>query len=409
MPAPDPDAQTDAGRRAPRVLVVLDTPLAWAVLIVESLLRHGCTVDLLCARGYVAAQLRGIRHVKFYGWGSTLAATSRAVRSEHYDRILPCTDTAYLHLMCLREIEPECDAILSRHLGPLTTQRLFSTRYGALRRAQELGIRVPETALPTGDDDLRAWYATSDRRSVLKADYSEGGRGVRIVEDLGQARAARAALIRRPGVLRVAALGALQRAPLAAWGAAYARRQPQTPLIQQYIDGTPANALFHCEDGRVDGALAVAATRTLGRHGMATAIRLIDDPDMLEAGRLLARDLNVTGFMGLDFMLEKASDKPYLLEVNPRCTQIAHLEIAGRGSLTGRLAASLAGRPLRILQPIEDRAIATFFGILAQGAPRRGHYHLDAPSDPAIAALLQRAMAQARNPLRRALERLLEP
>jgi len=67
---------------------------------------------------------------------------------------------------------------------------------------------------------------------------------------------------------------------------------------------------------------------------------------MLAAGRLIAERLGISGFFGLDFMLEEGTGKPYLLELNPRCTQLGHLRVQGRTDLAGLLVAAITGRPV---------------------------------------------------------------
>ena len=64
-------------------------------------------------------------------------------------------------------------------------------------------------------------------------------------------------------------------------------------------------------------------------------VRLIQHPEITQAACKLAKRLELSGFHGLDFMLEPKSGAAYLIELNPRCTQLGHLPIADHGDLAG--------------------------------------------------------------------------
>jgi hypothetical protein len=84
-------------------------------------------------------------------------------------------------------------------------------------------------------------------------------------------------------------------------------------------------------------------------------VRLIENAEIADAARLLARRLMLNGFYGLDFLLERGSGAAYLIEVNPRCTQLGHLRLPEQGDLAGTLIAQLKGEPA----PVEDNPIAS--------------------------------------------------
>ena len=66
----------------------------------------------------------------------------------------------------------------------------------------------------------------------------------------------------------------------------------------------------------------------------------INDPRIEDAGKKLAQALSLSGFFGLDFLLENGSGYPYLLEMNPRATQLGHLPLENPGD-GGSLAEAL--------------------------------------------------------------------
>jgi hypothetical protein len=74
----------------------------------------------------------------------------------------------------------------------------------------------------------------------------------------------------------------------------------------------------------------------------------------------MVRRLGLSGFAGFDFMLDR-SGKAYLLEMNMRPTQIAHLAFCPSTDLIGALSEWLLGRKTAPLPPCPpSQAIALF-------------------------------------------------
>jgi hypothetical protein len=169
----------------------------------------------------------------------------------------------------------------------------------------------------------------------------------------------------------------INRDPLALW--LWRNRKVPKVTIQHFIPGRPANTMFVAREGEVLSSVTVEVISSQGATGAATVVRLIQNAEISEAVHLLARKLKLNGFHGLDFMLEEGSGAAYLLELNPRCTQLGHLRIQGQGDLAGVLTAALRG----INPPAEDDCITedtiAFLTQASLNSPHlRGVYH-DAP------------------------------
>jgi predicted ATP-grasp superfamily ATP-dependent carboligase len=90
-------------------------------------------------------------------------------------------------------------------------------------------------------------------------------------------------------------------------------------------------------------------------------MRLIDSCEMSIAAEKIVRRLNLSGIVGLDFMLEEQTGNPYLIEVNPRATQVGHLTLGSGRDLPAALYAALTGEVIREAPKItENRTIALF-------------------------------------------------
>jgi predicted ATP-grasp superfamily ATP-dependent carboligase len=113
--------------------------------------------------------------------------------------------------------------------------------------------------------------------------------------------------------------------------------------IQRFVEGTPANSAVACWNGEVLASISVAAVRTRGAQGASTVVRIVDHPEMIEAGAKLVRRLGLSGFCGFDFILEAGTSTAHLVEMNARTTPISHLPLAEGRNLVTALATRLDG------------------------------------------------------------------
>jgi predicted ATP-grasp superfamily ATP-dependent carboligase len=88
----------------------------------------------------------------------------------------------------------------------------------------------------------------------------------------------------------------------------------------------------------------VEAIRTRGKNGPATLVKVVEGKEMLEAARVIAQSLGMSGFFGLDFVIENATRIPYLIEINPRCTPPCAIPFGATRNLVVALCGQLAGR-----------------------------------------------------------------
>lgn len=196
-----------------------------------------------------------------------------------------------------------------------------------------LGLRSPQTVEVKSEADLQRWFAGPHRSGVLKSDGSFGGKGVRIVHSFADATKALVHLKRPTNVVGAALRWLALRDPLSFEG--LSARVPV--VMQELILGQPANVLFLCEAGKVLASVTVEVLATEGVTGAALAVRVIQNDEIRHAAEKIAERLHLSGFHGLDFILEAGTGHAYLIEMNPRCTQLGHLVLEGQGDLAGYL------------------------------------------------------------------------
>jgi hypothetical protein len=348
----------------PLVLLVAAKWWPLSARMAIALLQNDCVVSAVCPRPHLLTFVDGISKIYAYSSADSLASLHKAVGDAKPDIIVPCDDGAASQCRALYELDSSLRPLIERSLGSPDSFSILDSRYRFLSIARELGLRVPKTQEVSRANDLIEWHRTTCNNSVFKVDGDSGGNGVRICGSLAESLAAWETLRHAPSRLTAWKRIVVDRDPLALW----LRKQPRRATVQQYIDGRPANSMVFSWQGRVSALVSVVVVAADGPTGAATIVRIVNDASMERAAQVLASKLHLSGFFGLDFVIEGATGIPYLIEINPRCTQLGHLALAGGGSLAAALAATLRGEPgpASVATPVGER-VALFPQALAAG------------------------------------------
>jgi hypothetical protein len=212
-----------------------------------------------------------------------------------------------------------------------------------LKMSREEGIRTPETGVIDKLGDLNQWHSAQSFPWVLKADGTTAGSGVRIAHTLAEARSYFYDLRRSIGFMRL-----IKR--LTVDGELFLGRQwwdgvRPTVVAQSFIRGCPANCAVVCWKGEVLAGVGCEVISTETSVGPATVVRLVDNAEMMGAAGKIARRLSLSGFFGLDFVIEEGTGEAYLIEMNPRSTPLCHLRLGIGRDMIGALSDHLMGKP----------------------------------------------------------------
>ena len=345
--------------RQPSVLIVAAKWWSTSARMAMALLRNGCRVGAVCPAHHPLTFVSGIDPIWRYGGIRSLSSLRRCIQEWHADIVLPCDDGVVAQLHELHRREPTLIDLIERSIGPPESYSIVRSRFELLKMAENLGIRVPKTIRVESEQDLVNWHRDAQSISVLKVDGESGGNGVRFSRSLDESLSAWRELSARRTRPQSWKRLVIDRDPLALW----TRSNPgdRGVTIQQFVAGRPANSMLVCRDGAVLSQVCALVVASDGPTGAATIIRHLLDKRMAQAGESLAAKLRLNGFCGLDFMIEADTGLPYLIELNPRCTQLGHLEFANQASLAAAFSADLKGEPLRYPQrPIRPGTIALF-------------------------------------------------
>lgn len=329
----------------PNVLLVMTCSWVPPARLAMALHRAGCEVDAVCPDGHpITTTLALRRHYHYTGF---LGSIRSALQSAKPDFVVPCDDYAALALHRIYAANPAgvsgLGPLIKHSLGNPDHFSVVRTRGTLLSAAAELGICVPDTRILAGKSDLDAWLATHPLPAYLKADGTSGGVGVRLVETPAEAEKAFLSLSAPPGGLRAVKRVMVDKdlRLLVPW----LQRWHPVVSVQRIITGSEANCAVSCWQGRLLACITVEVVRQDDEYGPATVVRVIDNSQMLAAAEKIARRFELSGFFGLDFILEKETGNAYLLEMNPRSTQTCHLELGPGMNLVEPLVAELSRVP----------------------------------------------------------------
>ncbi len=315
--------------------VLLVSSIRWPLTakLALAFLRHGCKIQVVCPPDHPFHFVSGISKIYPYRGLDSLESLYEAIAAARPEFVVPCDDGVVWQLHELHRTKPELRPLIERSLGAAEGYQTVACRAKLMQIARELQIRAPETKEIHDATDLRGWFSTANASGVLKLDWTCGGKGVKFAHSLAQAEQALTEMRQPANVMTALGRWLLIHDALAYWKWQNHRRPVFT--IQQYIQGRPANTMLTCRDGKVLAMVTVEVLYAQSSTGTALVARFIENAEIRMAAERIAERLQLSGFHGLDFMIEDATGHAYLIELNPRCTQLGHLQTEMHGDLVG--------------------------------------------------------------------------
>ena len=406
--------QTKMGQ--PRVLIATTTWWPSAARLAVTFLDHQAIVSAICPRGNALHALAVRLSIQTYSSVFPLSSLIHAITKFKPDIIVPTDDRTVGDLHALHASaamdDPEglhIRALIERSLGASDCFGLSGTRDRLLQTVGAAGVRIPFGRQIESLQDLVAWFDASPGRCVLKIEGSWGGSGVVIVDTL---EAARTAFLRmsRPLTFRHALrLLFFDRDPFPFMQ--FLRKERPLISVQEFIDGRQANIMAACWNGKVLDTLGVEVIRAQNGTGAATVVRMQDAPEMENAAAVVAGSLFASGFIGLDFVIQSATQACYLIEVGPNRAQrrgarflstsvTVRPRMAGKQSKPRRRAVERAAPRAGIVETSVDEAGSSFPDERLSPAKRRRRDRSE-PARSGAAACQLHGEAAFRRPYRR--------
>ena len=344
----------ETSRSSPIRILLADTDRrGFAARLAMGFAAAGCEVSAVCTSHHPIETIKADTRRFPYSAVRPAMSLLHAIEASNPDLIIPCDDRAVEHLqqLCARIGNSNLDVVrvIERSLGPLGSYPVVSARYALLELAKEQGIRVPATQYLQRAQDLDQWQGEQPFPWVLKADGTWGGSGVRIAKTPAEAEQLFHLLNDPCGLKRGVKRLLVNRDPfyLRDWWQGSSR----SVIAQAYIEGRPANCAVACWQGKVLAQIGVEVLAAAYSTGPANVVRRINNSEMTSAASKIAEKLHLSGFFGLDFIIETGTGATYLLEMNPRPTPLTHIRFGPGTDMVGALHAVLSGQSLPAAPP----------------------------------------------------------
>ena len=350
----------------PKALIATTARWFPTARLVVALANAGFTTDAVCPSNHSLAKTGDVGQIFSYRGLDALSSFADAIAGAKPDLLVPGDDLATQHLHSLYDQEhqkgdagAEICKLIERSLGASVSFPVLSARAKLMEEAESEGIRVPKTEVIRDNDNLKKWIAESGFPTVLKSDGSSGGDGVRVVRTLEDAERGLRALQAPPLLARAAKRALMDRDQTLVWPSLLRRRSVVN--AQAFVAGREANSAVACWNGEVLASLHFEVVNKVGSSGHATVLRLVENTEMAAAAEKIVRRLNLSGVHGFDFMLEEHTGHAYLIEANPRSTQVGHLTLGIGRDIPAALYSAVTGQTVRPAPKVtKENTIALF-------------------------------------------------
>jgi ATP-grasp domain len=348
--------------------ILLATTARWfpTARLAVALANAGFIMDAVCPSHHPLGKTGEVRRIYRYRGLNAISSFAEAIAAAKPDLIVPGDDLAaqHLHLLYAREQRKNASGskfceVIERSLGTPQNFPALYARTKFIELAESEGIRVPKTAIIRNRIDLKNWVAKNGFPAVLKADCTSGGDGVKVVRDFEEAERALRVLQAPPLMARAAKRALVDNDPTLVWPSLLRRRSVVN--AQAFVQGREATSAVACWKGEVLAALHFEVLNKGNASGPATVLRLIDNAEMHLAAQTMVRRLNLSGLNGFDFMLESGTGNAFLIEINPRSTQVGHLTLGLGRDIPAALFSAVSGQPVSPAAKLtDDHTIALF-------------------------------------------------
>ena len=364
-----PDAGLSNGRPAgrPQRILITDTN-RWPLgpRLATALVDMGCEIAFLCPSPRHPIEATTITCRIFHHSGlHPLRALRSAITEFKPDTVIPLCDRGVQHL---HELHAEVRSsgttenwlgdLIERSTGAPESFPIVSSRYELLRLADSEGILVPKMIAMGEAADLRFWREGTPHW-VIKADGTFGGKGVRVATSQREAERLFRQLGDRSDLLGLTKQLLLNRNR--GWILSDRKQHRPGVIAQAFIEGRPANIGAVCWQGELLAAICVEVILSQGLTGPATVVQLVPGVQMVQAAERIARRLKLSGFFGLDFVIEDRTGLMYLIEMNPRCTPQCPLPLGQENDLVAAFCSKITGHHVPSRQTVTTKHRIGYF------------------------------------------------
>jgi hypothetical protein len=350
----------------PTVLVATTSRWFPTARLAVALANAGCAVEAVCPPGHPITKTSVLRRTFTYRGLAPLKSLEHAITATNPAFLVSGDDLATWHLHCLYLAKQHLGdrgaaicSLIERSLGSPQHYPIVDDRAAFMQLSKEEGARIPHTVTIANSAALNSSLAQIGFPAVLKANGTSGGTGVKIAHNVDEAVHALKLLQAPPLIARAAKRAIFDHDRTLVLPALQRKRSKVT--AQGFIKGHEATSAHACWKGAVLASLHFEVLQKSHASGHATVLRRIEHPEMTVTAEKMVRRLGLSGLHGFDFMLEADSRDAYLIEINPRATQVGHLSFGPGHDLPSALVSAVTNLPVSVAPKIsENDTIALF-------------------------------------------------
>jgi predicted ATP-grasp superfamily ATP-dependent carboligase len=276
--------------------------------------------------------------------GGYLQAVLNELDARRYDVLLPTFEEALL----FAEFRDELRRRTALFLPPFETMLRLHHKPSLDAFCREQGIPSPQTFVVNSFDELRALRPRLPFPAVLKLPTGNNSVGRAYCNDWPTLEEHFRRLAARQN-----------------------RVGGEIPFVQQRIHGDLVFSLSFCREGQKLAEVVYRTRRTYPQDGGTAAHReSVHHPDVSRINDRLIAATNWSGFIGLDFIVERSSGIPYLIDANTRANPAVHLGFLAGIDWSQLLFDLVAGRtpaPQSARAGINAHSLLLDFGWLLDG------------------------------------------
>jgi len=390
------EAEAGILNSSPKVLLADTNRWDLGARLAIGLARIGCTVSAVCpTNGHTLLVTRAVKKAFPYKASNPLESLRAAIEKADPDIVIPCCDRSVEHLHQLYGNALKHGAagekivrLIERSLGDPSGYRIVTSRYDLLSLAQEEGVSVPDTTRVSSSADLDLWRTSKSNACVVKVDGTWGGLGVRTIRELDPSERVWDEVTNTSRLTRAIKRLLVNRDPF--FFSAWINHTERPIIAQRFIKGRPANCTVFAWKGKVVALIAVEVLRSDGSTGPASVVHLIQNAEMRGAAERIASRLGISGFFGLDFILEEGTGLAYLIEMNARLAPPCYLRFEKGRDLIGAMWASITGQPIpENVRVTESDVIAYQLQSLRKKGTPAGCFYAEPEGEPELTRELQ--------------------
>ena len=357
-----------ANAEGKRILIIATTHWMSTARLAMALAELGCRVELMAPSAHPALATDAVSAHHRYWPMFPMSGLRRALGASRPDLLLLADELSFLLVEELAQWALATDSgeaeatlrLLRRSFGNLDCLPLTRSRKALLTAADTAGVSIPLTTALHAPEDLRRVAGEMPGPWMLKADSTWGGFGVRKVDSADRLTSTWKRLQQPLGMLQSIKRGFEGKE----WGHLHLwlRGADREVIAQGFVEGIERTGMAVCAGGRVLAFACLQVEEVGYANGPASKLRVVTDGAMEDSMRRVAAAVGISGFCGFDFMLDAATGESYLLEMNMRPTQLAHLSLGPGRDLCATLVRELLGAAATMdrVSPVSNSLIATF-------------------------------------------------